>query len=539
MDSENVCIFDTTLRDGSQLEGISLSVEDKFRIAKQLDLLGVHFIEAGWPGANPKDSEFFERAKTQLHLMNSQLVAFGATRKANTKAQEDFVMEQLLGAEVSNVCIFGKTWDYHVTEALRTSLDEGLNMISDSVSYLTSMGRQVHFDAEHFFDGYKNSPDYALRALDVAAQAGAKFLVLCDTNGGTLPDDIFEIVSVVTERFSSKSSNTDPIVSIHTHDDGACAVANALAAVRAGAREVQGTINGYGERTGNCNLVPVIANLSFKMGFSTIEKENLALLSPVASNVAELVNMPLNPQAAYVGTKAFTHKAGVHTSALSRRQDAYEHIDPEKVGNRTRFAVSEMAGRSAIEIKAHELGLQFDDVQISQILEKLKTLEYEGYHFEVAEASLELLMRQFAGEEQNFFEISNYEVVVDDNDVDLFVFETSQTLNTKAKIEVAINGKSYCETAIGNGPVNALDNALRQAVESQYPQIKDVHLLDYKVRILNSEKATGAITRVLIDTTNGHETWTTIGVSENIIEASWQALCDALVIGLLRSSSAN
>lgn len=530
---EKVEIFDTTLRDGSQLEGISLTVEDKFRIAEQLDYLGVDFIEAGWPGANPKDSEFFERAKTELHLMKSTLVAFGATRKANVKTQDDVVMNELLNAQTKAVCIFGKTWDYHVEEALRTSLDEGLAMIADSVKFFVEHDRSVHFDAEHFFDGFKNNKDFALRALDAAVNSGANYLVLCDTNGGTLPDEIFEIVGEVVNRYSNDSNS--PIVSIHAHDDGAVAVANALAAVRAGAREVQGTINGYGERTGNCNLVPVIANLSLKMGYETIDSENIVLLSPVASSVAELVNMPLNPQAAYVGSKAFTHKAGVHTSAISRRSDAYEHLKPSIVGNKTRFVVSEMAGRTAVEIKAHELGIDLDSIQISEITDKLKELEYRGYHFEVADASLELLLRQVSGWEQTWFNVENFDVKVNDEVRDLNRFENSNTLETTAKISIEVDGRKYVETATGNGPVNALDNALRQAIEQHYPQIKKIHLADYKVRILNSEKATGAMTRVLIDTTNGLETWTTIGVSENIIEASWQALSDAIVVGLLRA----
>lgn len=307
----------------------------------------------------------------------------------------------------------------------------------------------------------------------------------------------------------------------------------------AGAREVQGTINGYGERTGNCNLIPVIANLTLKKGFKTIASENLALLGPVSSTVAELVNMPLNPQAAYVGSKAFAHKAGVHTSAISRRSDAYEHINTKLVGNKTRFAVSEMAGRSAIEIKAHELGLSLDEKEISEVLSKLKKLEYNGYHFEVADASLELLMRKATGWKQEFFKVANYELVVNENSARVGAFESSVSLTTNVKIEIEIRGKSYCEFAQGNGPVNALDNALRQAVESQYPVLKDVQLLDYKVRILNSETATRAITRVLIDSSNGTESWTTIGVSENIIEASWQALCDSLVIGLLRSGASH
>ncbi len=525
-------IFDTTLRDGSQLEGISLTVEDKFRIAEQLDLLGVHFIEAGWPGASPKDSEFFERAKTELHLMNSTLVAFGSTRRAEVNVHEDTVSNAVLNADTSAVCLFGKTWDYHVLEALRTTLDEGLAMIADSVSFFVDHGRSVHFDAEHFFDGYKNNKDFTLRALDAAANAGAQYLVLCDTNGGTLPDEVFDIVSDITTRYVSSAAS--PTVSIHAHDDGACGVANALAAVRAGAREVQGTINGYGERTGNCNLVPVIANLSLKMGYETVERENLSLLSPIASTIAELVNMPLNPQAAYVGSKAFTHKAGVHTSALSRRSDAYEHLEPATVGNKTRYAVSEMAGRTAVEIKAHELGIELDSLAIAEITEKLKSLEYGGYHFEVADASLELLMRQAAGWKQDWFDVDHFDIVVHESAGDVGRFEKSVTLSTTATIALKAKGISYTETAQGNGPVNALDNALRQAIEPLYPQLKNVKLLDYKVRILDSDSATGAITRVLIDMTNGSEVWTTIGVSDNIIEASWQALTDGIIIGLLR-----
>ena len=523
-------IYDTTLRDGAQLEGISLTVADKLRIAEQLDRLGVHYIEGGWPGSNPKDEEFFARARTELNLERSRLVAFGSTRRVNGDAAEDATLANLLAAETEVVCIVGKASAYHVTEALRTSLDEGVAMVVDSIRYLKSRGRTVFFDAEHFFDGYRDDPEFSLRVLLGAAEAGADCLVLCDTNGGSLPGQVEEMVAAVVAA-------VDCEVGVHLHNDTGCGVANALAGVAGGATQVQGTINGYGERVGNCDLVPIIANLSLKMGVETLPEGRLAELTSVAHHVAELVNFAADPQQPYVGTTAFAHKAGLHTSAISRRSDAYEHIDPELVGNGTRFLVSEMSGRSTIELKANQLGIQLDGEVLGEIVETLKELEYAGYHFEAADASLELLMRAASGWSHDYFTLESFSVNVGHrsgsgsrawNDVAVQV-------ETEATVKVHVGGERVVAIGEGNGPVNALDSALRKALGDRFPELERLHLTDFKVRVLEARQGTGAVTRVLIDTTNGERTWTTIGVSENIIEASWQALVDSLVFGILHT----
>ena len=523
-------IYDTTLRDGAQLEGISLTVDDKLRIAEQLDRLGVHYIEGGWPGSNPKDEEFFARARTELNLERSRLVAFGSTRRVNGDAAEDATLANLLAAETEVVCIVGKASAYHVTEALRTSLDEGVAMVADSIRYLKSRGRTVFFDAEHFFDGYRDDPEFSLRVLLAAAEAGVDCLVLCDTNGGSLPGQVEEMVAAVVAA-------VDCEVGVHLHNDTGCGVANALAGVAGGATQVQGTINGYGERVGNCDLVPIIANLSLKMGVETLPEGRLAELTSVAHHVAELVNFAADPQQPYVGTTAFAHKAGLHTSAISRRSDAYEHIDPELVGNGTRFLVSEMSGRSTIELKANQLGIDLDGEVLGEIVETLKELEYAGYHFEAADASLELLMRAASGWAHDYFILESFSVNVGHrsgsgsrawNDVAVQV-------ETEATVKVHVGGERVVATGEGNGPVNALDSALRKALGDRFPELEGLYLTDFKVRVLEARQGTGAVTRVLIDTTNGERTWTTIGVSENIIEASWQALVDSLVFGILHT----
>jgi 2-isopropylmalate synthase len=519
-------IYDTTLRDGSQLEGISLTVDDKLRIAEQLDWLGVDYIEAGWPGANPKDDEMFRRAASELTLEHSTLVAFGSTRRVKGKVDSDDTLRHLLEADTSVVCIVGKCWDYHVTEALQTTLDEGVAMVADSIEFLTAAGREVFFDAEHFFDGYKRNSEFSLRVLEAAAQRGATRLVLCDTNGGSLPHEIERTVREVVDYFGS-----DVGVAVHLHDDAGTGVANAIAGVLGGAMQVQGTINGYGERTGNCNLTTIIPNLTLKMGIETIPRDRLDRLTPVAHHVAELVNMALNPQAAYVGESAFAHKAGLHVSAIARRPDAYEHVPPDSVGNGTRFLVSELAGKSTIVIKAKELGIVLDGPQVNEVVDILKTMEHEGYHFEVADASLELLMRKATGWRQPWFSVESFRVITDDFDGEL-----SGGVSTEATIKVHVDGERVVATAEGNGPVNALDGALRRALGGRFPELDRVHLTDYKVRVLDTAKGTGAVTRVLIDSTNGDRTWTTIGVSENIIEASWQAMYDSIVYGLLLAS---
>ena len=523
-----VDIYDTTLRDGSQLEGISLTVNDKFRVAEQLDRLGVAFIEGGWPGSNPKDDEFFERAKTELKLTTSEFVAFGSTRRAKGKVDSDQTLANLVAAGTDVVCIVGKCWDYHVTEALKTTLDEGVAMVADSVEYLVGAGKRVFFDAEHFFDGYRRNPEFSLRVVEAAAMAGAEVVVLCDTNGGSLPPDIEAAVGAVV-------SHVDCGVGIHLHNDTGCGVANALAAVRAGAIQVQGTINGYGERVGNCDLVPIMANLELKMGITCLPERRLANLSSVAHHVAELVNFTVDPQQPYVGTTAFAHKAGLHTSALSRASDAYEHVAPESVGNGTRVLVSEMAGRSTLEMKAERLGIELDGKALGDVIDTLKRLEHEGYHFEVADASLELLMRGAAGWEQPFFRLESFSIDMAHrsgtgarawNDVALDV-------ETQATVKLSVQGDRRIAVGEGNGPVNALDAALRAALNGRYPALEAISLTDFKVRVLDTNSGTGAITRVLLDSTDGSRQWSTIGVSENIIEASWQALVDSIVFGLL------
>jgi 2-isopropylmalate synthase len=523
-------IYDTTLRDGSQLEGISLTVDDKLRIAEQLDWLGVDHIEAGWPGANPKDDELFQRAKTELQLETSTLVAFGMTRRVKGKVDSDDTLRHLVEAGTSTVCIVGKCWDYHVLETLDTTLDEGVAMVADSIAHLKDLDRVVMFDAEHFFDGFRTNPEFSLRVLEGAVQAGVDRLVLCDTNGGSLPADVEATVRSVVSYFGD-----DVAVGVHLHDDTGCGVANALAGVRGGATQVQGTINGYGERTGNCNLTTIIPNLTVKMGIETLPEGRLERLTPVAHHVAELVNMALNPQAPYVGTSAFAHKAGLHVSAIAKRPDAYEHVPPDTVGNGTRFVMSELAGRSTIQLKAAELGLELDGPTVNQVVDQLKHLEHEGYHFEVADASLELLMRRTAGWEPTWFRVESFRVITDDGSPTTSAGESPDGVTTEATIKIWVGEERLIATAEGNGPVNALDLALRKALAGRFAALDRLHLTDYKVRVLDTERGTGAITRVLLDSTDGEASWTTIGVSENIIEASWQALSDSIVYGLLRA----
>ncbi len=525
-----VAIYDTTLRDGSQLEGISLTVDDKLRIARQLDYLGVAFIEGGWPGSNPKDDEFFERARTELDLDVSEFVAFGSTRHAKGKVDSDQTLANLVGAGTDVVCIVGKCWDYHVTEAIQTTLDEGVAMVSDSIEYLVAQGKRVFFDAEHFFDGYRGNPEFSLRVVEAAAMAGADAIVLCDTNGGSLPIDIESAVGDVV-------GHIDCQVGIHLHNDTGCGVANALAAVQAGATQVQGTINGYGERVGNCDLVPIIANLELKMGIRALPEGRLERLTSVAHHVAELVNFSVDPQQPYVGATAFAHKAGLHTSALSRRPDAYEHVEPSSVGNGTRVLVSEMAGRSTLQMKADALGIEIDGRVLGDVIDTLKRLEHAGYHFEAADASLELLMRGAAGWEQPFFRLESFRMSMDHrsgagarmwNDVAVDV-------DTEATVKLWVGDERCVAVGEGNGPVNALDAAIRAALNGRYPALDHISLTDFKVRVLDTQKGTGAVTRVLLDSTDGERDWTTIGVSANIIESSWQALADSIVYGLLHA----
>ncbi|NQY56043.1 MAG: citramalate synthase [Ilumatobacteraceae bacterium] len=524
LDHSHVEIFDTTLRDGLQVEGVSASVDDKLRIAEQLDHLGVHYIEGGWPGANPKDIEFFARASAELDLATSTLVAFGSTRRPKGKVDDDATLQNLLDANTAAVCIVAKSSRYHVEEALRTTLDEGEAMIADSVRHLDGAGRRVLVDLEHFFDGFRDDPEFSFRAIEAAIVNGATHLVLCDTNGGTLPDEVGRVVAEVRGHVGD-----DVTIGIHCHDDTGCAVANSLAAVHAGSRHVQGTLNGLGERTGNTNLTTMIPNLQVKLGYQCLPDGRLDRLTAVSHHVAETLNRAVNPQAPYVGSSAFAHKAGLHVSAIARRKDAYEHIDPEIVGNGTRFVVSEMAGRATIQIKADELGIELDGAAINNVIDELKRLEHEGYHFEAADASLELLLRRAAGGVPEFFSVESMRVITDELPNGQF--------STEATVKVWVGDGDDAErhvwVAEGNGPVNAIDTALRKAVGKAHPRIADIHLTDYKVRILDGAGATGATTRVLVTATDGERDWTTIGVSPNIIEASWRALEDSLVYGLL------
>ena len=521
-------IFDTTLRDGLQVEGVSATVDDKLRIAEQLDLLGVHFIEGGWPGANPKDIEFFARAQNELDLSTSTLVAFGSTRRPRGKVDDDATLRNLVEANTAAVCIVAKSSEYQVLEALQTTLDEGAAMIADSVSFLRGEGRMVLVDLEHFFDGYKDSPEFSLRAIEAAVVNGASHLVLCDTNGGTLPAEVGAIVADVKAHVGD-----DAIIGIHCHDDTGCAVANSMVAVEAGAGHVQGTLNGLGERTGNTNLTTVIPNLQIKLGYTCLPDGRIERLTAVSHHVAETLNRAVNPQAPYVGSSAFAHKAGLHVSAIVRAKDAYEHVNPETVGNGTRFVVSEMAGRATIRMKADELGIEIDGAALNEVIDDLKRLEHEGYHFEAADASLELLMRRAAGGVPEFFRVESMRVITDEF--------AGAKFSTEATVKVWVGEGDDAERRVwvaeGNGPVNAIDTALRQAIGTMLPELANIHLTDYKVRILDGRSATGSVTRVLLSATDGERDWTTIGVSPNIIEASWRALEDSLVFGLLHSSA--
>ena len=517
---EKVEIFDTTLRDGVQFEGISVSSDDKLKVARQLDHLGVHWIEGGWPGSNPKDEEFFRRAAQELDLNTSTLVAFGSTRRPKGRVDEDQTLASLVEAGTSTVCIVGKSWDYHVTEALRQPLDEGVSMVGDSVEFLKSEGLRVFFDAEHFFDGYKRNPEFSLRVLEAAAVQGADCLVLCDTNGGALPHEVEGIVREVVKHFSGIQ------IGMHTQNDTGCAVANAVAGVLAGATHVQGTINGYGERTGNCDNTVLIPNLSLKMGIETLPSGHVERLTSVSHHVAELMNMPPQHQQPYVGISAFAHKAGLHTSAIARRPDSYEHVDPASVGNSTRFLLGDLSGKASVELKAEQLGIELQDKEMVDVVEEMKRLEHEGYHFEVADASLEIMLRRAAGEKFDYFDVESFRVLVERGQ--------DREFDTEATLRIVVGDERMITVGEGDGPVNALDNAFRKAVSGIYPELAVVHLTDYKVRVLNTDRGTGAVTRVLVDSADSDATWTTIGVSENIIEASWLALRDALIYALHR-----
>jgi 2-isopropylmalate synthase len=517
--SPNITLYDTTLRDGAQGEGIHFSLADKLRIAQRLDDFGMHYIEGGWPGSNEKDIEFFREVK-RLNLRHAKVAAFGSTRRAGTAVEKDPQVQLLLDAATPVVTLVCKTSVLHVTEILRTTLEENLAMIGDTVRHLVAQGREVIFDGEHTFDGYKLDADYTTKCYLAAAEAGASYLVMCDTNGGSLPDEVARITTELAGQLK-RAGQTRAKLGIHTHDDCGLGVANALASINAGAAQVQGTVNGYGERTGNCNLITTIANLQLKMGRAVVSDEKLT----------ELRDLSLG-RAPFVGSAAFAHKGGIHVNAVNKLSRSYEHIEPEKVGNRQRVLVGELAGRANVMLKARTLGLKLEEKspQAARVLEEIKRLENQGYEFEAADASFELLVRKTLNEYQPFFELVEYHVSIRKDNVT--GKDTSQ-----ATIKITVNGETVHEVAEGDGPVNALDASLRKALVRFYPQLATMALIDYKVRIIDSTHGTGARTRVFIESSDGQgATWATVGVSLDIIEASWLALRDSVEFYLRRSA---
>jgi len=515
-------IYDTTLRDGAQTQGISFSVPDKIRIAKRLDDLGVDYIEGGWPGANPKDVDFFRKAKS-LNFKNAKLAAFGSTRRANTDVEKDATIKGLLKSNVDVITIFGKSWNLHVKEVLKTTEEENLSMIEDSVKYLKSKGKTVIFDAEHFFDGYKENPGYAFKTLKSAEKGGADRIVLCDTNGGTLTSNVFEIVEELKKEIKTP-------LGIHAHNDSDMAVANSVAAVQAGCVHVQGTINGYGERCGNANLLSIVANLRLKLKVDCVSLISLKELTEAAHYVAEISNMKLPDNQPFVGSSAFAHKAGVHVNAIMKNAKSYEHVDPTSVGNRRKLLISELSGKSSILEKAREIDLELgkDGIETKKILKLLQDLEHKGYHFEAAEASLELFMKRALKKFKEFFELKNFRVTVEK--------KSKSKLTSEADVKLKVNNKLKRTKSYGDGPVNALDNALRKSLKDFYPSLGEMHLTDFKVRVLEEKVGTKARVRVLIESQDKTDSWWTIGVSENIIEASWQALVDSVEYKLLKDT---
>lgn len=517
-------IFDSTLRDGAQGEGISFSVQDKLNIVKTLDELGISYIEAGNPGSNPKDLEFFQEVK-KIKLQNASLVAFGATRRKDISVESDVNLQSLLVAETSHVAIFGKSWDFQVREILKASLEENLSMIYETVAFLTKNNRKVIFDAEHFFDGYKANPEYALMSLKSAVKGGAICLSLCDTNGGTMPSQIKEIVEKVVKEFTPEGVT----IGIHTHNDTGMAVANSVIAVEAGAGQVQGTFIGIGERTGNANLSTIIPNLELKLGYKCLPEGNIRLLTPYARRIAEIANVTLEETMPYVGQTAFTHKAGMHIDAVTKNTTAYEHVSPELVGNERVFLMSEVAGRSMIieKIKKFDKTITKDSPVAAAIIQQVKELEHEGYQFEGADGSFELLVRKAIGKYQPFFKLHYYKILGEQPPLD-------KSLCSFAQLKIEVDGKEEITAGEGDGPVHALDVALRKALEHFFPAVADIRLTDYKVRVLDSKSATAARVRVLIESTDGIDQWATVGVSPDVMAASWQALVDSFEYKLIK-----
>lgn len=515
-----IIIYDSTLRDGAQAQGISFTVEDKLKIVKRLDQLGVHYIEAGNPGSNPKDLDFFSRID-KLSLKNTKIIAFGSTRRASIDVKNDANVQSLLVAGTPAVAIFGKSWDFHVTGIIKTTLGENLKMIYDTVSFFKKQGKEVVFDAEHFFDGYKANPEYALKTLKAAVDAGADCICLCETNGGAFPNEVFDMTSRVVKEFNVP-------VGIHCHNDGGMAVANSVMAVQAGAVQVQGTINGYGERCGNANLCTIIPNLQLKLGYKCIPDENIKKLTSASIFISETANITHDENAPYVGSSAFAHKGGMHIDAVNKNPVSYEHVNPEAVGNKRSILMSEVSGRSTIINKINEVDptLTKDSPKTKLIINRLKELEHEGYQYEGAESSFELVIRKILGKYQPFFDLGEFKVIVNEPSI--------ASVNSSAMIKIKVDGQDEITAAEGDGPVNALDKAVRKALERFYPQITEMKLTDYKVRVLDSASATAAKVRVLIESSDGKEAWTTIGVSTDIIDASWKALVDSIEYKLIK-----
>jgi 2-isopropylmalate synthase len=519
-DSHQVFIYDCTLRDGTQGENVSLSVDDKIHIAEKLDEIGFHYIEGGWPGSNQKDVEFFDRAKG-LTWENSKITAFGSTRHYKNSVEEDPNIVALLAAETPAITVVGKSWDFHVEKALGTTLEENIKMIKDSIAYLKERDKEVIFDAEHFFDGYAANPKYAKAVLRTARDAGADWVVLCDTNGGNLPSTIRPLIRQLSPEF--------PHLGIHTHNDCEVGVANSLAAVEEGAGMVQGTINGYGERCGNANLCSIVPSIELKIKKKTIGKENLKGLTSLAYFVSETANMVLPNNLPFVGKSAFAHKGGLHVSGINKDPKTYEHLEPEAVGNSRRVLVSDLSGRSNLLYKAREFGdLDPDGLDLKGLLDHIKQLEYQGYQFEGAEGTLKLLLYRFGKDHEEPFDFKGFRVLVDQNHAGQFISEAS--------VKVCVDGIEEHSVSDGEGPVHALDRAVKKALTRFFPEIEEVHLVDYKVRVLDARKGTAAKVRVLIESSDGHQSWTTIGVSPNVMEATWKAIIDSVLYKLLFAS---
>ena len=521
-------LYDTTLRDGTQAEDIAFTVEDKIRIAKKLDALGIHYIEGGWPGSNPRDLQFFKEIKN-YNLSQAKIAAFSSTAHPHTPPDKDKNIKEVLRAQTPVVTIVGKSWDIHVREALGITLEENLKIIFDTISFLKKHVPEVFFDAEHFFDGFKKNPDYALKVIRIAASAHADSLILCDTNGGTMPHEIQEIIRMV------KKEKLPVPLGIHCHNDSEMAVANTILAVKEGITQVQGTINGFGERCGNANLCSIIPNLRLKLGIPCISDEQMTKLRETARFVYELANFQPPNHQPFVGNSAFAHKGGLHVHAIQKKSETYEHIRPELVGNHQRVLLSDLSGKSNIIYKAKDLGIKVGskDPVVIATLEKLKNLENQGYQFEGAEASFELMLKKALGLQKKYFDLVGFRIISEKRKED-------ETPLAEATIMIQVGGKIEHTAALGNGPVNALDNAVRKALEKFYPQLKDMELVDYKVRVLSSgEEGTGAKVRVLIESSDNHDKWGTVGLSENIIEASWQALVDSINYKLLKDDKKN